>query len=90
MKYIKHFEYSNKPEIDEKTIRVENKDREWYIDFYFDEKGKLDYIDNKWHVSVPDWYGFPITLIEIKQWAKMIQKCDAYYIIKNETDKYNL
>ncbi len=37
---FKLFENS-KPEIDEKTIRVENKDREWYIDFYFDEKDRL-------------------------------------------------
>ena len=43
-----------KPEIDEKTIRVENKEREWYIDFYFDDKGRLDYVDNKWNIKIPD------------------------------------
>ena len=61
MKYIKRFE-NNKPEIDEKTIRIENKDRGWYIDLYFDDKGRLDYVDNKWDDRMPYWYGFSIPL----------------------------
>ena len=95
MKYIKLFENRKKPEIDEKTIRVENKDREWYIDFYFDEKGRLDYVDNKWDVKIPDWYGSSISIITIGVWAKRYDKrinvgTDVYYIIKNEAEKYNL
>lgn len=43
MKYIKFFE--SKPEI-------EIKEREWYMDFYFDDKNKLIYIDNKWDVKL--------------------------------------
>ena len=42
MKYIKHFEYRNKPEIDEKTIRVENLDSiQEYIDSLVMEIKKL-------------------------------------------------
>ena len=87
---FKLFEKVN-PEIDEKTIRVENKEREWYIDFYFDDKGRLDYIDNKWDVRIPDWYYSNVSFMEIKIWAKKYDpKCDVFYVIKEETDKYNL
>lgn len=80
-----------KPEIDEKTIRVENKEREWYIDFYFDEEGRLDYVDNKWDVRVPNWYGFSPNLFIIRTWAKKYDpKCDVYNIYDNDTKKYNL
>ena len=52
-----------KPEIDENTIRVDGKERGWYIDFYFDNSyfaRRVIFIDNKWHIEVPEWYGFAI------------------------------
>lgn len=83
-----------KPEIDEKTIRVENKEREWYIDFYFDDKNQITYIDNKWNVRIPDWGGFSnnnLAVIIIRTWAKKDDsRSDVYNIIKKEADKYNL
>lgn len=80
-----------KPEIDEKTIRVEDKNKNWYIDFYFDEKDRLDYVDNKWNIRVPDWYGLSANFITIKIWAKKYDpNCNIFYIIQNTGDKYNL
>lgn len=85
---------NKKPEIDEKTIRVENKEREWYIDFYFDDKNQITYIDNKWDVGVPNWVGFgnfnnavPI----IRTWAKKYDdRCEVYNIYQHNMEKYNL
>jgi hypothetical protein len=79
------------PDVDEKTIRVENKERECYIDFYFDEKGRLDKIDDKWHIGVPDWYGYEISIGTIKTWAKKIDpRFEVFYRLQNDTNKYNL
>jgi len=84
-----------KPEIDEKTIRVENKEREWYIDFYFDDKGRLDYVDNKWNIKIPDWYGLETNILTIAAWVKRYDpninvRQQVYYIISKEAEKYNL
>ena len=90
MKYIKKFE-NNKPEVDENTIRVSG-ERGWYIDFYFDEAGRrLIYIDNRWHIEVPDWYGFVINLQTIKFWAqKYDDKSETYYLLDHDAKKFNL
>jgi hypothetical protein len=83
--------YKYLPKIDEKTIRVENKELEWYIDFYFDEKGRLDKVDNKWCVGVPDWYGYALPIGIIRTWAKKYDdRCEVYNIMQHNTDKYNL
>jgi hypothetical protein len=81
-----------KPEIDENTIRMEIKERECYIDFYFDNKGNIVYIDNKWHIRIPEWGRLKNNaLITIKNWAKKYDpRSDTYYILKNDTNKYNL
>ena len=83
-----------KPSIDEKTIRVENKEREWYIDFYFDDKNQIIYIDNKWDVRVPNWGGFSkynLAVIIIRTWAKKYDdRCEVYNIYQNDMKKYNL
>ena len=85
------FEENNKPEIDENTIRVDG-ERGWYIDFYFDKNGrKLIYIDNKWDIKVPDWYGFVINKDYIRFWAdKYDARSRTFYILKNDIQKYNL
>ena len=59
-----------KPEIDEKTIRVNGGERGWYIDFYYDDKNRLCYIDNKWDIKIPDWFGFELSILQIASWAK--------------------
>ena len=80
-----------KPEIDEKTIRIENKDRGWYIDLYFDDKDRLDYVDNKWDIRMPNWYGFSMPLVAIRIWAKKYdERCEVYNIFQHNIGKYNL
>ena len=88
---ITKFRLFEKLEIDEKTIRVENPEREWYIDFYFDEKDRLIWVDNKWHIKVPDWYGFVINKDTIRFWADRYDaRSKIFYLLKNTTQKYNL
>ena len=92
---FKIFEVVKKPEIDELTIRVEG-ERGWYIDFYFEygETGDLlIYVDNKWDISIPDWYyqRFSNPIVVIRTWAKRYdKKCEVYHILQKEVDKYNL
>lgn len=79
------------PEIDEKTIKVEGKNGVWYVMLYFDEQNRLDYVDNKWSVSLPEWYGFEVSFYEIKNFfTKRYPGCKVYRVIEKETDKYNL
>lgn len=80
-----------KPEVDEKTIRVENPDRDWYIDFYFDDQDRLDYVDNKWNIRIPDWYGLKVDIITIRLWADKYNPSNLVYrIIDRDAKKYNL
>jgi len=94
MKYIKTYEAVAKPEVDENTIRVEKPSRGWYIDFYFDEKYRLIYIDNKWHIKMPDWYQFYVNLKTIKSWVDFYFRGEegvlVYKILEKEAEKYNL
>lgn len=77
--------------VDEKTIRVDGPNDRFYVIFYFDEQGRLDYIDNKWDIMIPEWYGFSVNIIEIKSYfSKRYGFCDVYYVIKREAEKYNL
>lgn len=83
-----------KPEIDELTIRVQG-ERGWYIDFYFqysDAGDKLIYVDNKWDISIPDWYyqSFSNPIVVIRTWAKRYDKNEVYHILQKNIDKYNL
>ena len=40
---------------------------------------------------IPDWYGFNVSLIEIKNWVKKYDdKCEIYNIFQNNINKYNL
>ena len=95
---FKIFESINKekPKVDEKTIRVEGGDGDWYVDFYFDDEDRLDYIDNKWDIKIPEWYGFKVSIIDIKKWAGKIlspstlKSCNVYRIIEKDANKYNL
>ena len=93
MKYIKTYE-AIKPEVDENTIRVEKPSRGWYIDFYFDEKGRLIYIDNKWDINMPDWYQFYVNLKTIKSWVDYFFREEEgviiYKILERDAEKYNL
>ena len=88
--YYRHDE-TKMHEIDENTIKVEGKNGIWYVMFYFDNKHRLDYIDNKWNVSIPEWYGFDVSFIEIENFfTKRYPKCKVYKVLEKESEKYNL
>jgi hypothetical protein len=88
---ITKFKIFEKLEIDEKTIRVENTERGWYIDFYFDEQNRLIGADNKWDVKFPDWWGLPTDITIIRIWARRDDKRnEVFYILKNAEQKYNI
>jgi hypothetical protein len=91
MKYLKTYENINKPDIDEKTIRVEDPDKGWYIDFYFNKDDELIYVDNKWDINLPDWRYYAVNINSIRYWAEYYDKnAIVYKILEKETDKYNL
>jgi len=89
---ITKFKLFEKLEIDDNTIRVECEERGWYIDFYFDKIGrKLIYVDNKWNIKIPDWYGFVINKDTIRFWAdKYDSRSKTFYLLANTTQKYNI
>lgn len=41
-----------------------------YIKITFDNNGKVDYIENKWDIKIPEWYGFDINEIEVNNWIR--------------------
>jgi len=91
IKKFKLFESTIKPQINEKTIRVENKERESYIDFYFDDDGVLIYIDNKWHFKIPNWVGLEVPVTGIRYWAhKEDKRFKVFYLLGEITNKYNI
>ena len=53
----------------------------FYIKIYFDEKGRVDKIENKWDIKLPEWYGYDINEIEINNWIR--RKEPDLYIEKN-------
>jgi len=83
-------------EVDEKTIRVECKDKGWYVDFYFDWVDRLCAVDNPWNIRIPDWYGLKVGFTDIKYWARRTEDLhkgvflDAYRVLDREAQKYNL
>lgn len=53
---IRKFEnfISKKPEIDENTISIRyNKNELFYINIYFDDSGRVNFIDNPWSIALP-------------------------------------
>jgi hypothetical protein len=82
-------------QVDEKTVRVECKERDWYVDFYFDSEDRLAAVDNPWDVyGAPDYIGMKIPFSSIKKWANTRtngnMNVDTYYILDREAQKYNL
>jgi hypothetical protein len=47
-----------------------NKNDLFFIKIYFDDKGRVDKIENKWDVKLPEWYGYVINEIEINNWIR--------------------
>lgn len=52
-------------------ITIKSKKNElMYIKIYFDEKGRVDKIENRWDVKLPEWYGFIINEITVNDWIR--------------------
>jgi hypothetical protein len=68
-------------EIKQPIVIKSKKNELMYIKIYFDEKGRVDKIENKWDVKLPEWYGFPINDIEVNNWIR--RKETDLYIEKN-------
>jgi len=52
-------------------IRIKSKKNDlFFIKIHFDNKGRVDKIENKWDVKLPEWYGYDINEIEINNWIK--------------------
>jgi hypothetical protein len=62
------------------TIRSKKNDL-FFIRIHFDDKGRVDNIENKWDVKLPEWYGYVINEIEINNWIN--RKEPDFYIEKD-------
>jgi hypothetical protein len=70
---VKNFDKSPINEIFgiKQPITIKSKKNElMYIKIYFDEKGRVDKIENKWDVKLPEWYGFIINEITVNDWIR--------------------
>jgi len=60
--------------IQKKPITIKSKKNDlFFIKIYFDNKGRVDRIENKWDVKLPEWYGFGINEIEINNWIRKVE-----------------
>lgn len=82
-----------KPNVDEKTFRVEffaytpkagkygGFESVAYIDHYFDNENRVSYIDNPWNIKSQDWYGLQASADDICLWHTK-QYRDANHYVK--------
>jgi len=69
-------------EMANKVILIKSKTNDiFYLKITFDNKGRVDKIDNKWDVNFPDWYGHTPNESEIQNWIN--KKEPKLYIVKN-------
>lgn len=81
MKNIKSFEnFLNENYIFPPVMIKSKTNPEFYIKITFDDKGKVSYVDNKWHVNTPNWYGLEVNNKEI---AAFVAKDSDLYIADN-------
>jgi hypothetical protein len=80
---IKNFEEILNEQVEVKqpiTIKSKKNDL-FFIKIHFDNKGRVDKIENKWDVKLPEWYGYDINEIEINNWIN--KKGPEFYIEKD-------
>ncbi|MFW6242979.1 MAG: hypothetical protein ACOC2W_02375 [bacterium] len=85
---IKRFEdFLNENKDNNPPITIRQKDNEpFFIRIHFDDKGKVDKIENKWDIKIPDWRGLVVNEIEIKNW---ISKRPDFYIEEDVNEALN-
>lgn len=62
------------------TIKSKKNDS-FFIKIHFDDKGRVDKIENKWDVNIPNWIGLKLNQTEVNNW---ISKRPEFYIDKIE------
>jgi len=63
----------------EPIIIKSKKNELFFINIYFDDKGRVDKIENKWDVKLPEWYGFNINKGTVNDWIRR-KEPDLYVV----------
>jgi hypothetical protein len=64
-------QFLNEEVVVKQPITIKSKKNDlFFIKIYFDNKGRVDKIENKWDVKLPEWYGYDINEIEINNWIR--------------------
>lgn len=72
-----------------KPIVIKSKKNDlFYIKIYFDDDGRVDKIENKWDVKIPDWRGLNVNEIEVNNW--ITRKEPELYIEKSVNESIKL
>jgi len=75
-------QFLNEEVVVKQPITIKSKKNDlFFIKIHFDSKGRVDKIENKWDVKLPEWYGYDINEIEINNWIH--RKEPDLYIEKN-------
>ncbi|MFA5586369.1 MAG: hypothetical protein WDA02_07490 [Saccharofermentanales bacterium] len=81
------FVNENKSTLEPIVIKSKKNDL-FYIKIHFDKEGRVDKVENKWDVKIPEWYGFNVNEIEINNWIR--RKEPELYIEKSVNESVNL
>ena len=67
---VKNWEqFLNEEVVVKQPITIKSKKNDlFFIRIHFDNKGRVDKIENKWDVKLPEWYGYDINEIDINNW----------------------
>lgn len=49
-----------------KTIRLKHKYDPAYVSISFDRNGRISNIENRWDIKLPEWFGYKVSLREVK------------------------
>jgi hypothetical protein len=91
MKILKEILYDKKSEIETMELQKESNTYKepltfkshnndlFYITFKFDEKNRLDKVENKWDVYFPDWFGLDVDYNTIIRYFKL--HYPEYYVV---------
>lgn len=77
------FVNENKSTLEPIVIKSKKNDL-FYIKIHFDKEGRVDKIENKWDVKIPDWYGFNINEIEVNNW---LSRKEPYLYIEKSVNE---
>ncbi len=80
MNNLKTFENFLNESLSPSVVIKSKKNPDFYIKISFDNKDKVNHIENKWHVNIPNWYGLDINNKDI---AAFVAKDPDLYIADN-------